>query len=63
MKLIKLADRATPEQDFKPIKDVLMRFVEDIENKSYNVKNGSSTACNLVSLTLMASHEDCNGVI
>ncbi|GIO98095.1 hypothetical protein J14TS5_31810 [Paenibacillus lautus] len=40
MKLIKLADRATPEQDFKPIKDVLMRFVEDIENKSYNVKNG-----------------------
>ncbi|KZS45728.1 replicative DNA helicase [Paenibacillus glucanolyticus] len=36
----KLADRVAPEQDFKPIKDVLMRFVEDTETKAYNVKHG-----------------------
>ncbi|WP_260985387.1 replicative DNA helicase [Paenibacillus xylanexedens] len=36
----KIADRAAPKQDFKPIKDVLMRFVDDVETRVYNVKNG-----------------------
>ncbi|MCM3206417.1 replicative DNA helicase [Paenibacillus illinoisensis] len=36
----KIADRAAPKQDFKPIKDVLMRFVDDVETRAYNVKNG-----------------------
>lgn len=36
----KIADRTAPKQDFKPIKDVLMRFVDDVETRVYNVKNG-----------------------
>lgn len=36
----KIADRAAPKQDFKPIKDVLMRFVDDVETRANNVKNG-----------------------
>lgn len=36
----KLSDRAAPKQDFKPIRDVLFRFVENTETKAYNVKHG-----------------------
>lgn len=36
----KIADRTASKQDFKPIKDVLMRFVDDVETRAYNVKNG-----------------------
>ncbi|NUU73992.1 replicative DNA helicase [Paenibacillus xylanilyticus] len=36
----KIADRAAPKQDFKPIKDIMMQLVDDVETRAYNVKNG-----------------------
>lgn len=39
----KLADRAAPEQDFKPIQTVLVEFVETTETKATNLKNGIVT--------------------
>jgi replicative DNA helicase len=39
----KLSDRAAPEQDFKPIKDVMIELVETTETKATNLKNGIVT--------------------
>jgi replicative DNA helicase len=40
---MKLSDRAAPEQDFKPIKDVMIELVETTETKATNLKNGIVT--------------------
>ncbi|WP_311080923.1 replicative DNA helicase [Paenibacillus polymyxa] len=39
----KLSDRAAPEQDFKPIKDVMIELIETTETKATNLKNGIVT--------------------
>ncbi|MBY0117886.1 replicative DNA helicase [Paenibacillus xylanexedens] len=36
----KIADRAAPKEDFKPIKDIMMQLVDDVETRAYNVKHG-----------------------
>ncbi|MGF6357129.1 replicative DNA helicase [Paenibacillus sp. 4624] len=36
----KIADRAAPKEDFKPIKGIMMQLVDDVETRAYNVKHG-----------------------
>ncbi|MEK3920594.1 replicative DNA helicase [Paenibacillus sp. FSL K6-2393] len=36
----KIADRAAPKEDFKPIKGIMMQLVDDVDTRAYNVKHG-----------------------